>query len=48
VLYFLSKAFPIIASYGEYGAQGWLNAGAKANPAQYKFEKLPNDMYLMD
>lgn len=36
------------APNGEYGAQIWLNAGAKNNPAQRRFDKVPNDMYLMD
>lgn len=36
------------APKGEYGAQIWLNAGAKNNPAQRRFDQVPNDMYLMD
>lgn len=36
------------APNGEYGAQIWLNAGVKNNPAQRRFDQVPNDMYLMD
>jgi CubicO group peptidase (beta-lactamase class C family) len=36
------------APNGEYGAQIWLNAGAKNNPAKRRFNQVPNDMYLMD
>lgn len=36
------------APQGEYGAQIWLNAGNKNNPADKRFPDVPNDMYLMD
>ncbi|MFM8912413.1 MAG: hypothetical protein ACKOE6_05755, partial [Flammeovirgaceae bacterium] len=36
------------APKGEYGAQIWLNAGARANPSERRFDQVPNDMYLMD
>ncbi len=36
------------APQGEYGAQIWLNAGSKNNPANRRFPNVPNDMYLMD
>jgi CubicO group peptidase (beta-lactamase class C family) len=43
-----STTTALAAPNGEYGAQIWLNAGAKNNPAQRRFDKVPNDMYLMD
>jgi CubicO group peptidase (beta-lactamase class C family) len=36
------------APKGEYGAQIWLNAGNKNNPADKLYPDAPNDMYLMD
>jgi CubicO group peptidase (beta-lactamase class C family) len=36
------------APQGEYGAQIWLNAGNKNDPADKRFPDVPNDMYLMD
>ena len=36
------------APKGEYGAQIWLNAGARANSSERRFDQVPNDMYLMD
>lgn len=33
------------ASRGQYGAQFWLNAGEKNNPANRKFPSLPSDLY---
>jgi CubicO group peptidase (beta-lactamase class C family) len=36
------------APQGEYGAQIWLNAGNKNNPADKRFLDVPNDMYIMD
>jgi len=33
------------ASMGQYGAQFWINAGDKDNPANRKFKSLPNDLY---
>lgn len=33
------------ASKGQYGAQFWLNAGEKNNPANRKFPSLPSDLY---
>jgi CubicO group peptidase (beta-lactamase class C family) len=38
----------VAASKGEYGAQIWLNAGNKTNPADRLYPDVPNDMYLMD
>ena len=35
------------APKGQYGAQFWLNAGAKDNPADKIFRTLPNDLYYM-
>jgi CubicO group peptidase (beta-lactamase class C family) len=36
------------AERGEYGAQWWLNAGAKDNPANKVYPDLPNDTYWAD
>jgi CubicO group peptidase (beta-lactamase class C family) len=36
------------AKRGEYGAQWWLNAGAKNNPANRKYPNLPTDTYWAD
>jgi CubicO group peptidase (beta-lactamase class C family) len=36
------------APMGEYGAQWWLNAGAKDNPANRKFPDVPTDAFLAD
>jgi CubicO group peptidase (beta-lactamase class C family) len=33
---------------GEYGAQWWLNAGAKDNPANRNYPDLPTDTFLAD
>lgn len=33
---------------GEYGAQWWLNAGAKDNPADRNYPDLPTDTFLAD
>lgn len=33
---------------GEYGAQWWLNAGAKDNPQNRKYPDLPRDTYWAD
>jgi CubicO group peptidase (beta-lactamase class C family) len=36
------------AKRGEYGAQFWLNAGAKENPANRSYPSLPTDTFLAD
>lgn len=36
------------AERGEYGAQWWLNAGAKSNPANRLYPDLPTDTFLAD
>lgn len=36
------------AKRGEYGAQFWLNAGAKDNPANRSYPSLPTDTFLAD
>jgi CubicO group peptidase (beta-lactamase class C family) len=36
-----------LAPKGEYGAHFWLNAGAKANPANRTYPSLPTDLYWM-
>ena len=36
------------ATMGEYGAQWWLNAGAKNNPEHRKYPKIPADAYWAD
>ena len=33
---------------GEYGAQWWLNAGAKNDPDRRKYPKIPADAYWAD
>jgi len=36
------------AAMGEYGAQWWLNAGAKNDPDRRKYPKIPVDAYWAD
>jgi len=36
------------AEHGEYGAQFWLNAGAKDNPANRIYPDVPADLYWAD
>jgi CubicO group peptidase (beta-lactamase class C family) len=36
------------AAIGEYGAQWWLNAGAKNDPDRRKYPKIPADAYWAD
>jgi CubicO group peptidase (beta-lactamase class C family) len=36
------------ATLGEYGAQWWLNAGAKGNPAESKYKGMPNEAAVAD
>ena len=36
------------APIGEYGAQWWLNAGKKDNPAQRSYSDLPTDTFIAD
>jgi CubicO group peptidase (beta-lactamase class C family) len=36
------------AAMGEYGAQWWLNAGAKNDPDRRKYPKIPADAYWAD
>ncbi|MDH4089646.1 MAG: beta-lactamase family protein [Cyclobacteriaceae bacterium] len=43
-----SKTPANAAEKGQYGAQWWLNAGAKNNPADRKYPTLPQDAFWAD